>query len=333
MSSLLDPLNLKQRQDVLYSNYFDEHGYSRLKGYDTLRYAQNWDRNIERELHKINTELKNINVTLAYNNIRRWNVIIKASNQPYKNAEFLVRINLQKWPFQKPNTNFITDIYHCNVSPGPAINWPADPNATIYNEEDELWYCQYPRFPVNNPCGVTVINDIDTTEWNELIKLFDIVLCLKLLVDNPNLNHAHDPEMVYEYINYRWLYNTKANMVSVKYARGIPLDASHYIEALYRVRKLYYSQQMDDVGSYIMSGVMLENDILAYVKRFMKESLKMNVKHCGNYAICKTSIYIDENNQNKRNRKCSGCQSIYYCNKSCQKKHWKLGHRVECAFS
>ena len=28
--------------------------------------------------------------------------------------------------------------------------------------------------------------------------------------------------------------------------------------------------------------------------------------------------------------KCSRCQLVYYCDKECQKKHWKEGHKYSC---
>jgi len=29
-------------------------------------------------------------------------------------------------------------------------------------------------------------------------------------------------------------------------------------------------------------------------------------------------------------RVCEGCHMVHYCNRKCQKKHWKRGHHLRC---
>ena len=43
-----------------------------------------------------------------------------------------------------------------------------------------------------------------------------------------------------------------------------------------------------------------------------------------------TNIKHNKNNKSKKLKKCKMCQLTYYCSKSCQKKHWKYNHRIEC---
>ena len=40
-------------------------------------------------------------------------------------------------------------------------------------------------------------------------------------------------------------------------------------------------------------------------------------------GICPVCNKVAEN-------KCTACKLIFYCNKECQKKHWKGGHKFEC---
>lgn len=45
------------------------------------------------------------------------------------------------------------------------------------------------------------------------------------------------------------------------------------------------------------------------------------VRHC---AMCGI------NEEQKRLMRCARCQMKWYCSKTCQREHWKLGHKLYC---
>mmetsp|Transcript_12388 Transcript_12388/g.14937 ORF Transcript_12388/g.14937 Transcript_12388/m.14937 type:complete len:210 (-) Transcript_12388:159-788(-) len=69
-------------------------------------------------------------------------------------------------------------------------------------------------------------------------------------------------------------------------------------------------------------------------KLYMKATTKQLGKHipwthmCG---YCKRIGVIDhESLPTQGLLRCSGCRMVWYCNKDCQKLHWKQGHKEEC---
>ena len=65
-----------------------------------------------------------------------------------------------------------------------------------------------------------------------------------------------------------------------------------------------------------------------YKKIMKKLFLKLKKKHYCNNSKCNIDLTLNKNKQNKK-RKCKGCNCVYYCSKSCQKKDWIYTHRKE----
>ncbi|KAG8924711.1 hypothetical protein FRC02_010234 [Tulasnella sp. 418] len=66
-------------------------------------------------------------------------------------------------------------------------------------------------------------------------------------------------------------------------------------------------------------------DVRAQVQKSINESRKTHDDHrrfCGN-------CHFHSGDDGRRLLKCSGCQTSWYCNKECQRAHWKT-HKAEC---
>eukprot|EP01084_Bolivina_argentea_P316935 549459_1 len=62
-----------------------------------------------------------------------------------------------------------------------------------------------------------------------------------------------------------------------------------------------------------------------------RRSLRLSSKMCFNYKCSKHIKFLDDND-NWNLKICSGCMIALYCNKQCQKYHWKYGHRSQCVW-
>ena len=51
-------------------------------------------------------------------------------------------------------------------------------------------------------------------------------------------------------------------------------------------------------------------------KKFKKKQSKLLCSYC--------------KRKNKKLKSCIGCMKVFYCNKKCQKLHWKMFHRNKC---
>eukprot|EP01084_Bolivina_argentea_P154333 269053_1 len=92
----------------------------------------------------------------------------------------------------------------------------------------------------------------------------------------------------------------------------------NYMESMYYLRKAYYSPKILNNCDHTN---FVEDRLYVRLKRKLYKKLIgfPMARYCGH---CKSLVV--------GNQKCKGCCSIYYCNKSCQKKHWKLNHRYDC---
>jgi hypothetical protein len=59
--------------------------------------------------------------------------------------------------------------------------------------------------------------------------------------------------------------------------------------------------------------------------------LKKNRTNCRQQLVKSIRCFCcgETRSENDLSR-CSGCRLAYYCNKKCQKKHWKNGHKKVC---
>ena len=63
--------------------------------------------------------------------------------------------------------------------------------------------------------------------------------------------------------------------------------------------------------------------------QFLKLIKEAIMNQIGN--VCAQCHQIRKPNSNKL-KKCKKCESVYYCNRKCQKKHWISTHKAECKY-
>jgi hypothetical protein len=64
-------------------------------------------------------------------------------------------------------------------------------------------------------------------------------------------------------------------------------------------------------------------------KKQRKHQFKKIAKNSG-YGFGGVNAYCEFCTKRGAKKRCSGCHDVYYCNKDCQKKHWKSNHKKEC---
>eukprot|EP01084_Bolivina_argentea_P046031 84748_1 len=59
-------------------------------------------------------------------------------------------------------------------------------------------------------------------------------------------------------------------------------------------------------------------------KRWKKQYKRIKCGYCGKHEYLKSGKQVD------KLKVCKGCYVVYYCNKKCQKLHWKKSHNIKC---
>eukprot|EP01084_Bolivina_argentea_P231833 390855_1 len=62
-----------------------------------------------------------------------------------------------------------------------------------------------------------------------------------------------------------------------------------------------------------------------WFRKYVKQNMLSNMKVCANIGC----NYCSETGN--KLKKCSGCQMVYYCKRTCQKQHWNQRHRNQCS--
>eukprot|EP01083_Nonionella_stella_P132511 402918_1 len=144
---------------------------------------------------------------------------------------------------------------------------------------------------------------------------FDLVIKIKIIaLQDMNGNvmkpSTHSSNELYRLCMYLWKHQQQ------------------YRDALYYLRKCYtIFNQMNDESNCIMNRKLY----LKQKRRLKRQIFKLNsmkmvasryIAHCGNcneYAV-----------DGQKYKLCKGCRSVFYCGKSCQKRHWNAFHRFDC---
>eukprot|EP01083_Nonionella_stella_P167612 563804_1 len=108
-----------------------------------------------------------------------------------------------------------------------------------------------------------------------------------------------------------------------------------YHDALYYLRKCYtIFNQMNDESNCVMNRKLYLKQ-KRKLKKLIFRSNSANIDgsryiaHCGNCNSYRDNCKHCGNCKGKY-KLCKGCRSVFYCGKSCQKKHWNVSHRFDC---
>jgi ubiquitin-conjugating enzyme E2 D/E len=147
---------------------------------------------------RLMNDIKDINLTIKLNDqvikkaeINESNIygphlitIIGPKDTPFENGMFELNITLPiNYPFEPPNIQFKTNIYHPNIS-------------------TDGYIC------------IDILKD----QWSSALKLSKVLLCISALMANPNPNDPLVPNIAHQYKTNIELYKTTAKEHTIKYA-------------------------------------------------------------------------------------------------------------------
>jgi len=116
--------------------------------------------------------------------------ILGPTASPYEGGMFYLKINFPKdYPFKPPKVNFLTKIYHPNISTSGAI-----------------------------------CIDILKEQWSPALTISKVLLCICSLLDDPNPDDPLVPEIAALFKNNRDKYNETARNWTLLYANDIYND-------------------------------------------------------------------------------------------------------------
>jgi len=140
---------------------------------------------LEKELLEINTSLENCSAGLRKDNIFEWyGLIFGPAKSVYEGGVFHLNIDFPTdYPFKPPKINFITKIYHPNISENGSI-------------------CL----------------DILKQQWSPALTINKVLLSLSSLLDEPNALDPLSPEAASNYLHRRDEFNRIAKEYLFKYA-------------------------------------------------------------------------------------------------------------------
>ena len=127
----------------------------------------------------------NCSAGLINDNLYQWQAtIIGPTKSPYEGGVFYIRIEFPKtYPFKPPKLNFITKIYHCNISNDGSI-------------------CL----------------DILKEQWSPALTISKVLLSICSLLDDPNPDDPYLPEIANLLKNNKRLHDENARNYTLRYA-------------------------------------------------------------------------------------------------------------------
>ena len=141
---------------------------------------------IEYELKEMQTNPpSNCSAGLVNKNIYEWQAtILGPTKSPYEGGVFYVKIEFPKnYPFNPPKLNFITKIYHCNISTDGSI-------------------CL----------------DILKEQWSPALTISKVLLSICSLLDDPNPDDPYLPEIANLLKKNKKLHDENAKAYTLRYA-------------------------------------------------------------------------------------------------------------------
>tara|TARA_B100001094_G_scaffold70231_1_gene66719 strand:+ start:834 stop:1271 length:438 start_codon:yes stop_codon:yes gene_type:complete len=140
---------------------------------------------LEKELEEMKISSENYSAGLKNDNIFEWSgIIVGPKDTVYEDGIFHLNIVFPSdYPFKPPKINFITKIYHPNISESGGI-------------------CL----------------DILKNQWSPALTISKVLLSLSSLLVDPNAHDPLSPVAAREYLNDRELFNKKAKEWVKKYS-------------------------------------------------------------------------------------------------------------------
>ena len=161
-------------------------------------------------------------------------------------------------------------------------------------------------------------------------QLKDYYRLLKYLIKSINLNML----LKFKIKELQYIYHkSEAQQIMVKYQQ----HQSHIIKMVKSI-KIFLYQKFSIEYIFNKNKMIYEDKYFAFnckgysilkckkgqtLKNKLKEKSKKRCGHCSLLEI------RSKKNKKFKRHKCSKCQRIYYCNKSCQKRHWS-SHKLMC---
>eukprot|EP01084_Bolivina_argentea_P187485 322934_1 len=221
----------------------------------------------------------------------------------------------------------ITDVWHRLMLYPQFIRYHLFKNMELFKIFLKYWHAMravdflVPTLPVPVPVpGAEIFGLVERYLKYLLVKYNDISYCFYSM-----MNHLKKKHLKYKYLG---LY---ISTIQDKIGLQRVVEDSNYLCLLNLIWKKLaskYAQYNMNMSKYVPKNLIclpVDDYDDKSLDDVIRKKLKLGIK-CGNFIECQNKGVSVGNNM----KLCSNCKMVYYCNKHCQKKHWKYFHRFVC---